>query len=181
MIFYTKGNLFESNADALVNPVNCVGAMGAGIAKQFADRWPELLRWYKSKCSQSKIHPGDVWKFSAEDIDILNVATKNHWRDESKLEWVDQALMRLADILEGSDYESVAIPALGCGLGRLKWEDVKYLIEEHLGELKDIKVLVFEPNSYKFSKGPRRPFRPNPTKGRDSEPEVEPLEGVPVK
>ena len=179
MIYYTKGNLFESNADVLVNPVNCVGAMGAGIAQQFAKRFPELEDAYKQRCLSNKIHPGDVWCFQTEDLDILNVATKNHWRDESKLEWVDKGLMQIADILEVGNYASVAIPALGCGLGRLKWEDVKYLIKEHLGELTGINIFVFEPNSYKFSRR-KRPFRPNPTRGdRDDEPEA--VDGVAIK
>ena len=29
------GDIFQSNAQVLVNPVNCVGSMSAGLAKQF--------------------------------------------------------------------------------------------------------------------------------------------------
>jgi O-acetyl-ADP-ribose deacetylase (regulator of RNase III) len=35
MIKLVIGNLLESDADALVNPVNTVGVMGKGIALQF--------------------------------------------------------------------------------------------------------------------------------------------------
>jgi O-acetyl-ADP-ribose deacetylase (regulator of RNase III) len=38
------GDLFNSKADALINPVNCVGVMGKGLAKEFRLRFPECLR-----------------------------------------------------------------------------------------------------------------------------------------
>ena len=150
MIYYTKGNIFEAKADALVNPVNCVGSMGAGLAKQFADKFPKMLKSYKDLCGRNKVVPGSVFPFKEEGLTILNLATKDHWRFESKLEWIDQGLMNLADVIEELHIESVAIPALGCGFGRLKWEDVKYLIKTHLEEL-DCNVFVFEPNQHKYS------------------------------
>lgn len=39
MIQYVKGNIFDSPAQTIVNPVNCKGVMGAGLAKQFKDDW----------------------------------------------------------------------------------------------------------------------------------------------
>ena len=35
MIRFTQGNIFDSGCQALVNPVNCVGVMGKGLALQF--------------------------------------------------------------------------------------------------------------------------------------------------
>ena len=40
MIRYTKGDIFNSGADCLVNTVNCEGYMGKGIAYQFKMRYP---------------------------------------------------------------------------------------------------------------------------------------------
>jgi O-acetyl-ADP-ribose deacetylase (regulator of RNase III) len=37
MINYTKGNLLESQSQALINTVNTVGVMGKGIALQFKE------------------------------------------------------------------------------------------------------------------------------------------------
>jgi O-acetyl-ADP-ribose deacetylase (regulator of RNase III) len=45
------------------------------------------------------------------------------------------------------EIQSVAIPALGCGLGGLSWHDVKPTIEAALGELSATRVLVFEPGA----------------------------------
>ena len=163
MIYYTKGNIFEAKAEALVNPVNCVGSMGAGLAKQFASRFPGMLPPYEEACDQNKLQPGGIWVYRAKGVDILNLATKDHWRHESKLEWIDRGIEALADLIETNSYQSVAVPALGCGFGRLKWEDVKYLIKLHLEEL-DANIFVFEPNQRKYSRRGGGGLRTNPTK-----------------
>lgn len=48
------GNLLDSNCDILINTVNCVGVMGAGIAKQFKDRYPRMFKQYKLDCSNGR-------------------------------------------------------------------------------------------------------------------------------
>lgn len=171
MIIYTKGNIFETVADyienptnrivavadAIVNPVNCVGSLGSKVSQQFAEKYPELVAPYERVCREGKLKPGEIWLYTTNDaIDIINLATKDHWKDKSKLEWVDQGLMNLADLLEDQNYKVVAIPALGCGYGRLQWEDVKYLIQKRLEDL-DCKIIVFEPNQPRTTK--RRPDR----------------------
>ena len=55
-----NGNIFNSNAHALVNPVNCVGTMGAGLAKQFRDRYPAMHNEYLQICRQHLLKPGQV-------------------------------------------------------------------------------------------------------------------------
>lgn len=46
MIHYVKGNILESDAEALVNPVNCVGVMGKGLALQFKKSYPSNFNQY---------------------------------------------------------------------------------------------------------------------------------------
>lgn len=60
MIRYIDGNLLESDAEALVNPVNCVGIMGAGLAKQFKDKYPDMFDRYKELCRQGKFYGGYI-------------------------------------------------------------------------------------------------------------------------
>ena len=40
---------------------------------------------------------------------------------------------------------SVAVPALGSGLGGLDWEDVREVIQDELSGLEDINIMVYEP------------------------------------
>lgn len=50
-----QGDLFDSSAQTLVNTVNCVGAMGKGIALEFKKRYPAMYKRYKELCEQGYI------------------------------------------------------------------------------------------------------------------------------
>ena len=52
MIEFKNGNIFEDEAEALVNTVNCVGVMGRGIALQFKKRYPENFASYEKACRE---------------------------------------------------------------------------------------------------------------------------------
>ena len=60
MIHYVKGNLLESNAEALVNTVNTVGVMGKGIALQFKEAFPDNYRVYKNACRNKEFQVGEI-------------------------------------------------------------------------------------------------------------------------
>ena len=155
-------DLFSSGASALVNPVNCVGVMGAGLAKQFARRWPAMLNDYKKRCAQRLLQPGKLDLHERHrypdgtPVMIVNAPTKNHWRDPSRIEWVEGALVELAwrlpiwhqvDKPLGADTSApmIAMPALGCGLGGLTFDQVRPLVEQHLGQWEEIDVLLYSP------------------------------------
>lgn len=139
---YVSGDIFASNVEALVNPVNTRGAMGAGLAKQFAQRYPAILEPYKKVCAEGRLKPGGAHVLRlnrstgaldpAGNLWIFNLATKDHWRDPSRLEWVDYSMSRLGTALERYGIRSIAIPKLGSGLGGLEWAEVRDLMEKHL-------------------------------------------------
>lgn len=143
MIDFIKGDMWDYPADARVNTINCVGIMGKGVALEFATRYPRMVSVYKGLCKGGKITPGCVWVYPvAEDLEILNVATKNHWRHCSRYEWVRAGLVELRKYFKR--YGVVTMPALGCGNGGLVWEKVRFSVLNILGDLKT-KILVFEP------------------------------------
>lgn len=149
MIQITRGNLLESDAQALVNAVNCVGVMGKGIALQFKQAFPENFKAYEKACKQKSVVPGKMFVFSTGNSGnprfVINFPTKRHWRDKSRLEDVQSGLVDLVNVIKESNIESIALPPLGCGLGGLEWGVVKSLIEEALADLSDVKVLLFSP------------------------------------
>ena len=51
MIHFVQGDLFASGCEALVNPVNCVGVMGKGLALQFRRRFPANFAAYRDSCA----------------------------------------------------------------------------------------------------------------------------------
>lgn len=129
MITYVTGNIFDSPAEVLVNPVNCVGTMGAGLARQFRERFHENYKRYLIECGHGRLLPGGVFWFDEAGKEIANFPTKYHWRDFSKLGDIKSGLDDLVAKIAIRGVRSIAIPALGCGLGGLNWSDVKPLIE----------------------------------------------------
>jgi O-acetyl-ADP-ribose deacetylase (regulator of RNase III) len=132
--------MFNSKADMLVNPVNCVGVMGAGLALQFKKRYPSMYKEYAEKCKSGEIQLGKPYIHTVDDIKIVSFPTKHHWRNKSKLEDVNNGLAALAGQLKCNPPKMLAIPAIGCGLGGLKWKDVHPLILEHLSEICELDI-----------------------------------------
>jgi O-acetyl-ADP-ribose deacetylase (regulator of RNase III) len=149
MIHYVRGDLFRSNAEALVNPVNTVGVMGKGLALQFRERFPGLYPAYQKACQRGEVRIGRVFVFdrgpSSSPRFILNFPTKAHWKDPSRLEYIRAGLVDLVRVVRELGIRSLAVPALGAGLGGLDWREVKPLIEEALGDLEGVEVWVYEP------------------------------------
>lgn len=149
MIRFVDGDIFESGAEALVNPVNCVGVMGAGLARQFKERFPANYRLYARECRSGRMVPGVVLP-TWTGIDrgprwIINVPTKEDFRRPSRLGWVQDGLLDLARVVESKEIASVAIPMLGCGLGGLDWSDVRPLVVDAFRGLPDVDVMVYGP------------------------------------
>lgn len=140
-----NGNLLDSDATAIVNTVNCIGASGKGIALEFKKKYPKETLIYKKACQQDIVKTGRMFVVPIENNRwIINFPTKQHWRNESKLEWIKDGLDDLHTLLKNSKLESIAIPPLGCGLGKLDWNIVKPLIINKLSDL-DTTVYLYEP------------------------------------
>jgi O-acetyl-ADP-ribose deacetylase (regulator of RNase III) len=142
-----QGDLLSADVDAIVNAVNTVGVMGKGLALQFKRAFPENFRAYAAACKQGQVVIGRMYvtQRSTSPRFIINFPTKQHWRNPSELEYVRAGLVDLVVQIRERGIESVAVPALGCGLGGLAWDQVEPLIHEALGGLAGVRVLVFEP------------------------------------
>ena len=146
-ITFKKGNLFESKMQTLTNTVNTVGIMGVGIAKQFKARFPKMFEDYKKRCQRNLVVTGVpfVWKSAAANEGwVLNFPTKQHWRANSRMEWIEQGLDYLVQRYQNWGIQSLAIPALGCSLGGLRWQEVKPVMEHYLSRLA-IPIEIYEP------------------------------------
>ena len=137
MIVETGQSIFDVAADALINPVNCVGVMGAGLALAFKERFPHCWDPYSRACREMTPRPGTLLYVPpvAESPGIICFPTKDDWRDPSRIQWIDDGLSFLVAHADSWGIRSVAIPQLGCGLGGLPWAEVRPVIEKHLGKL----------------------------------------------
>jgi len=149
MIKYTQGDLLASNAEAIVNTVNCVGVMGRGIALQFKKQFPDNYKFYESACKNNEVIPGKMLVYEMNALVnprfIINFPTKRHWRGASRMEDIESGLSDLIEVVQSRKISSIAIPPLGCGLGGLDWKVVKPLIESTLAQLQNVDVMIFEP------------------------------------
>lgn len=143
MITFVRGNIFESTAKCLVNPVNCEGVMGKGLALQFKKRFPETFKSYRAECSEFNLRIGKLHIFDENGKTVVNFPTKDTWRDNSKIEYIQKGLAALKAFLNSGYVKSIAIPPLGCGLGGLDWNEVKPIICHYLDPL-DVDIYIYE-------------------------------------
>lgn len=141
-------SIFDSKMKCLVNPVNTQGRSGKGLALEFAKRYPEAEAQYVAWCKRMKRRGGEYVVISdaqLADKMIIYACTKEDPRAPSKLEWIEKFLYwcRFRQYAAGA-YNSFAIPALGCGLGGLKWDDVRPLIEAEFENI-DCEVELYLP------------------------------------
>lgn len=145
MITYVKMNIFESPAQVIVNTVNTVGVMGKGIAKQFKEFYPEMFKEYQRFCELKLLEVGKLWIYKTENKWILNFPTKKHWRNPSKIDYIEEDLQKFVANYKEKGIRSISFPPLGCGNGGLNWEkEVKPLMEKYLKNL-DIDIFIHVP------------------------------------
>lgn len=142
MIKYIKGNIFNSGCAVLVNPVNCVGVMGKGLALKFKKRYPVMFQTYKNVCDTKELRPGQPMLVYGPDKSVILFPTKYHWREKSKVIYIKDGLEAISCCYKSFGIESIAFPKLGCGLGGLDWEEIRPLIEQYMSRL-DIYVEIY--------------------------------------
>jgi O-acetyl-ADP-ribose deacetylase (regulator of RNase III) len=143
-----RGDIFESGADALVNPVNCKGVSGAGLAKVFAQRFPLAQVEFENTARAGRLLPGTILvtpSYRAGASWIVFLPTKRDWRKSSIALDIEESLVCLRGwLVSMRGVRSVAVPALGCGLGGLDFNRVNKLVGRVLGPL-DADVMLYEP------------------------------------
>lgn len=152
MIYYTKGNLLDSNSQALVNTVNTTGVMGKGVALQFKQQFPDNTKSYVKACKEGTIEIGKLLVTNASSLHsgekmIINFPTKKDWRKPSEYQYIEEGLKDLVKIIRERKIKSIAIPPLGAGNGGLNWVKVKQMLEKYLTNV-DAEIYIYEPSLY---------------------------------
>lgn len=139
IVFEGFGNVLTHEAQTITCPVNTVAVMGAGLALAMRNRVRGVNDFYKGKCSTGDLAVGRPCTFvmsDQEDKQVLLFPTKGHWKDDSRLEDVEEGLKYLAAHYKELGIKELAMVPLGCGLGKLDYiKDVRPLIMEHLDDI----------------------------------------------
>lgn len=126
-------DIFDEPGDLYVVTVNTVGVMGAGVAKAFADRYPELVERYKHDCRYRIITIGHPVVYRADDgKHFLMFPTKENWRNDSRYDYIGAGLQWMINNVgeeDGIDPQwRIVMPPLGCGNGHLNFDIVSEMI-----------------------------------------------------
>lgn len=157
VIHEIHGDILTTQAAALVNPVNTMGICGAGLAAQLKQRYPGMFAIYRDACSTGMFRTGSVLPVHIgphAPQHVICVPTKREWWLPSRIGYIESGLSALLHELIALDIPSVAVPALGCGLGGLEWVIVRELIIDRLGDVNGLTVELYVPR-------PRSPVRLN--------------------
>jgi O-acetyl-ADP-ribose deacetylase (regulator of RNase III)/uncharacterized protein YwgA len=146
MVKVVIGSLLDSEAQTLVNTVNCVGVMGKGIALEFKQRFPEMFEDYEMRCRRGEVKLGRPYLYKGLLLPwILNFPTKDHWRSVARLEDITDGLAHLVAQYNAWGITSLAVPPLGCGQGQLEWRVVGATIFRYLSRM-EIPVELYAPH-----------------------------------
>lgn len=142
MVIYIDGNIFDSHCQTLVNPVNCVGVMGKGLALEMKKRFPACFPPYAKACANRLIAPGKLLLWKGKEHWILQFPTKTDWMGPSDVQYIEAGLKKFVQTYKSKGITSVAFPMLGCGLGGLPESAIVELYELYLEPL-EIKCEVY--------------------------------------
>jgi len=140
------GDILKAREEAIVNTVNCVGVMGAGLAKLYKHKYPDMFKKYVEWCKNEDPTGGDVFVYHLGVLFppnvIYNVATKIDWRNPSEYWMVERGLDNIHYIAQETSIKSVALPFLGCGLGGLNKTRVLEMVVEEF-QKSEVKAVIY--------------------------------------
>lgn len=151
-IIYCSDDIFSSDCECIVNPTNSMGIMGGGLARAFALKYPATCLAYNEATLEFREKNGEELKLMPpmlyaksewnNDKHLMMFATKIHWKFDSRLGYIRGGMPTAIALLNAHKIDSVSFPALGCGLGGLKTEDVFPIMEKNFKNFLGSKVRI---------------------------------------
>ena len=134
-ISFVTGDLFANRyaAQAFAHGCNCQGSMGAGIAKEFRSRYPEMFAVYRQRCKADprQFNLGDAWLWKDDQLPwVFNLGTQEHyWRGRASYDAIAVALANMRAQADAEGIGAIAMPRIGAGYGGLSWRKVRSVVE----------------------------------------------------
>jgi O-acetyl-ADP-ribose deacetylase (regulator of RNase III) len=146
MIVEKEGNIFTTKAQTIVNTINCVGVMGAGIAYEFRLRHKEMFQRYVELCQRGEIDIGKLWIYKTSNQKILNFPTKYDWRYPTKEVYLHRGLDKFVNTYQTRGIDSIAFPILGTQKGGLNKNRSLEIMYSYLSKCDiEIEIWHFDP------------------------------------
>ena len=134
-IEFVSGDLFANahGVEAFAHGCNCQGSMGAGVAKGFRERYPEMYEQFRSRCKADprQFNLGDAWLWKEEGkTSVFNLGTQEKfWHARASYEAVEESMTAMRELADAEGIASIAMPRIGVGYGGLSWKKVRIIVE----------------------------------------------------
>ena len=168
-MFWVDGDMFFSQMQTLTISVNTVGIMGKGLASRAKYQFPDMYVAYQDVCREKTLVMGRPYLYKREaslDEDLadepetlpnpnsnkwfLLFPTKEHWKQGSDPKGIEEGLKWVVENYKTEGIQSIALPALGCGLGGLGWKDIGPMMCRYLSKL-DVQVAIYLPQEQQIA------------------------------
>lgn len=143
MLKEVKQNLLDVKSGVICHQTNCLGAMGAGIAKAIKQKWPACFSPYKELCNEYPSHRSILLLGQCqlvpltETLWLANIFGQHGygpWVLQTNYRAVRESFERLKKYLDeghGPSDKQVYVPyKMGCGLAGGDWAQYSPIIEE---------------------------------------------------
>ncbi|MEO2205254.1 macro domain-containing protein [Paenibacillus pabuli] len=117
---------------------HCISAdarMGAGIAVQFRERFG--LEVLQEQAKQEALEIGRCYPVGR----TLNLVTKAKFSNKPTYLSFTRAVESMRDVCKEQGINKLAMPQIGCGLDRLKWDKVSGIIQDTFADT-DVEIVV---------------------------------------
>ena len=141
MIREVSGDILLSKADTIAHGVAPNDHFNQGLALSLRKQYPQMYKDFRHGMHVKHTKEGGIVTWSGEDAPrIVHLLTQEHAKGDNahpgkaKTSYVNKALRELREWADGAGVATVALPRLATGVGGLGWDEVKPLIEQHLGD-----------------------------------------------
>lgn len=134
--------LNELPVDALGHGVNCKGKMGSGIAVPFRQKYPEMYERYAALCAAQILLPGQVFPWATDTHYVFNIASQYEPGADAHIDYLESGLLYCRFFMRHHGLTHLGLPRIGAGIGGLRLDDVRNIIDEIFGETEDVHVTL---------------------------------------
>lgn len=149
MIYEVEGDIMLSKAQGVCLGLAPNDDFRKGLAQSLREQYPSLYKDFRSYSHKNHPKEGTLWEWANEDgRRVFCLFTQEHapghasLPGKAKSSYVNHALKDLRKVIEKENLSSIALPKLATGVGGLDWDEIKPMIEKHLGDL-EAKVYVY--------------------------------------
>jgi O-acetyl-ADP-ribose deacetylase (regulator of RNase III) len=149
MLIEVSGDILLTGAHAIAHGIAPNDNFHQGLALALREEYPAMYKDFRHYCQLEHPKPGTLWVWAgAKGVRVISLLTQQeapaHGAHPGKATAhnVNEALKELRALMREEAFESVALPRLATGVGGLEWDDVRPLIERHLGDL-DIPIYLY--------------------------------------